>query len=170
MFIQTKVLTNLFEDMSNSSASDVNSGSINMIAEFLTLGLIFIFILVLSYYTTKLVGTSRNKMMSKGNIKFIESLSIGINQLHIIKVGSQYFLISSSKEGIRMMSELSQENIINNEFESYLDKINKSEKNSEKNNMMTGFAEKVGFNKVLDKKNNINNASEKEEKTNEQEK
>lgn len=144
------ILASLLEDTSPS-------GSINMMAEFLSLILIFIFILILAFYTTKFVGTSKSKMMSKGNIKFIETTSVGLNQMHIIKVGNQYFLISSSKDGIRMLSELSGEDLITQDFEKYLDnKINKN---------ISEFG-----NKLINKNNKNNKTIAKEERTNDQEK
>ncbi|MFI3230414.1 MAG: flagellar biosynthetic protein FliO [bacterium] len=126
-----------------------NSSSISMVGSFLSLILIFIFVLVLAFYTTKFIGSSKAKMMSKGNIKFIETVSVGgISQLHIIKVGSQYFLISSSKDGIRMLSEISGDELITQNFDKYLknsdsdikfsdkfsSKLNKEQKSEEKSN------------------------------------
>lgn len=103
--------------------------------------LIFIFVVViaLAYYSTKLIAGAKIKTMSKNNMKVIETISIGFNHLHIIKVNKQYFLVSSSKEGIRMLSEIDGEDITINEdnvqqlaFEKYLKQYLNNIKNKDK--------------------------------------
>nr|WP_317358309.1 flagellar biosynthetic protein FliO [uncultured Tyzzerella sp.] len=79
--------------------------------------LIFIFVLVifLAYYATRFIAGAKMKNMTKNNMKILETISIGFHHIHIIQVNKQYFLISSSKEGIRMLSEIDGENLeINN--------------------------------------------------------
>lgn len=73
--------------------------------------IIFGVVLFLSYYFTKFIAGSKIKTMKKTNMKIIETISIGFNNVHIIQVNNQYFLISSSKEGIRMLSKIDGEGL-----------------------------------------------------------
>ena len=79
--------------------------------------LIFVFVVIifLAYYSTKFIAGSKIKNMSKNNMKVIETISIGFNHIHIIQVNKQYFLVSSSKEGIRMLSEINGHDLIINQ-------------------------------------------------------
>lgn len=80
--------------------------------EVFSLTIIFVFVLWLSYYSTKLIARAKIKTLSKNNMKVIETISIGFNHIHIIKVNNQYFLISSSKDGIRFLSEIDGKDLI----------------------------------------------------------
>lgn len=82
------------------------SSTFSIIGQFFSLICIFIFILFLTFYTTKFLANFKIKSTTKGNINIIETTSIGTNYIHILKVSNQYFLVSSSKEGIRLISEL----------------------------------------------------------------
>lgn len=103
--------------------------------------LIFVFLLVifLAYYTTKIFAGAKMKTMRNSNMKIIETISIGFNNLHILQINEKYFLISSSKEGIKYLKELDNNDIIiedkevilttfEENFKSYLKKIITKEK------------------------------------------
>ena len=45
----------------------------NSIAQFITVTMIFIFVLAITYFTTRWIGSYQKKKMSYGNIKVIES-------------------------------------------------------------------------------------------------
>ncbi|MDE6182727.1 MAG: flagellar biosynthetic protein FliO, partial [Eubacteriales bacterium] len=67
---------------------------------------VFIFVIFLAYYTTKIFAGAKMKTMKNNNMKIIETISIGFNNLHILDINIKYYLISSSKEGIRYLTEL----------------------------------------------------------------
>ncbi|WP_250278431.1 flagellar biosynthetic protein FliO [[Clostridium] colinum] len=100
---------------------------LGMAFQLIFLILIFIFVIFLAYYSTKFIANAKIKNMTKNNMKIIETISIGFNYVHIIQVNKQYFLISSSKEGIRILTEIDGKDLIINEnnsqslpFEKYL--------------------------------------------------
>lgn len=104
----------------------------------------FLVILFLAYYTTKIFAGAKMKTMKNNNMKIVETISIGFNNLHILQINEKYYLISSSKEGIRYLKELDKEEIVieNKElslipfeenFKSYLEKFKTKEKPGGKN-------------------------------------
>lgn len=112
---------------------------LNMVFQLIFLIIIFLVILYLAYYSTRIIAGSKIKNMRKNNIKIIETISIGFNHIHIVEVNKQYFLISSSKEGIRMLSEIDGEGLIikdeklesfqfENYFKNYLDNLKAKDK------------------------------------------
>lgn len=79
---------------------------LGMAFQLILLIIVFIFVIFLAYYSTKFIAGFKIKNMTKNNMKILETISIGYNNIHIIQVNKQYFLISSSKEGVRMLSEI----------------------------------------------------------------
>lgn len=101
--------------LSNVIQKSQTPNFLEMAFQLIFLIFVFVVIIFLAYYSTKFIAGSKIKNMSKNNIKVIETISIGFNHIHIIQVNKQYFLISSSKEGIRMLSEINGDDLIINQ-------------------------------------------------------
>jgi len=79
---------------------------------FETLGVFFAFgaVLLLCYYTTRLIGRKMSGGMKNKNMKIVETLSLGPDRcLYLILVGNKYFLFFSSKKGLELVSEIDAE-------------------------------------------------------------
>lgn len=83
-------------------------------------------ILFLAYVTTKYIGTKTGKSMKGKYINIVDSVSLGLDsKLHLIKVGEQFVLISSSGKNIQLLqtiqmdsvSALEGENVSNSSFD-----------------------------------------------------
>lgn len=68
-------------------------------------------ILFLAFVTTRFVGQRYAKNLNGKNIKIIETVSIGLDKLHLVKIGNQFFLISSSGKNINFLSQVDSSNI-----------------------------------------------------------
>lgn len=101
--------------LSNVIQKSQTPNFLEMAFQLIFLIFVFVVIIFLAYYSTKFIAGSKIKNMSKNNMKVIETISIGFSHIHIIQVNKQYFLISSSKEGIRMLSEINGNDLIINE-------------------------------------------------------
>ena len=101
--------------LSNFIQKSQTPNFLEMAFQLIFLIFVFVAIIFLAYYSTKFIAGSKIKNMSKNNMKVIETISIGFNHIHIIQVNKQYFLISSSKEGIRMLSEINGDDLIINQ-------------------------------------------------------
>lgn len=74
--------------------------------------ILFIIILVITYYTTKFVGGAKLGMTKNSNFKVLETFKITQNKyLQLIRVGTRYFVISISKDDIRFLAELNEDEI-----------------------------------------------------------
>lgn len=83
------------------------------IAQLFTVLLIFIFVLILTYLTTRFIGNYQKSQITKGNIQVIETYKITANKfIQVVKIGEKYMAIAISKENITMLTELSEENLI----------------------------------------------------------
>ncbi len=86
------------------------------IVEFITVLIIFIFVLALTYFTSRWIGSYQKKRLSHGNIKVIESLRLSNNKvLEIIKTGDKCFLIAVCKDTITCIGEVKEDTLILNE-------------------------------------------------------
>ena len=98
--------------LSNIVQKSQSTSFLEMAFQLIFIIFIFVVVVFLAYYSTKFIAGAKIKTMSKNNMKVIETISIGLHHIHIVKVNKQYFLISSSKEGIRMLSEINGDDLI----------------------------------------------------------
>ena len=116
------------------------SNSINSFVQFLTVLILFLFVLVITYITTRYIAGIEKSKYTTGNMELIETLRISNNKyLQIIKVGSKYLCIAVCKDTVTMLVELEEEEIRSMNFtSSSIDFQNIFEKVKKK----TGFIKK----------------------------
>ncbi len=82
--------------------------------------LIFVFVLALAYYLTKVISTKRMQVLNSKNIKVLEVVSLGVGvSMGIVQVGEKYLLVSMSKEKISLITELDSSTLVFNENGSF---------------------------------------------------
>ncbi len=75
--------------------------------------IIFLIVILLAYYITKIVAKKRLQVLKSKNIKMLEMISVGVGvSLGIVKVGNKYMLISICKERVSLLSELDSEDLV----------------------------------------------------------
>ena len=71
--------------------------------------IIFIFVLVATYFTTKWIGKSGAIQSASPNIRVKETFKIAPNKyIQIIELGDKYYAIGVSKDNITFLTELSE--------------------------------------------------------------
>ena len=96
----------------------------NSIAQFITVTMIFIFVLAITYFTTRWIGSYQKKKMSYGNIKVIESTRLSSNKiLEIVKAGDKCVLIAVCKDTVTKLTDMAADEI---HSQGHLEKSNKS--------------------------------------------
>ena len=89
-----------------------STGGVNSFAQFLTVLLIFIGVLALTYFTTRWIATYQKSKMMSGNINVIETFRITTNKyIQIVRVGGHYYAIAIGKDTITMLGELQEDEI-----------------------------------------------------------
>lgn len=72
--------------------------------------IMFSLILAAAYYITKFIARKGLTQSKSKTMKLMESMPLGVDKsLHLVQVGSQYFLIGSAAKGMVLISELDQE-------------------------------------------------------------
>ena len=88
------------------------SGSMEGAAQFLTVFLIFLAVLALTYFTTRFVGKYQKLQGVNRNFEAIETYRLAANKfLQIVRVGSRYFVIAIGKDEVSLISEISGDDI-----------------------------------------------------------
>jgi len=113
----------------NSSAT---SSPIDMLAQLFFILVVFIIIIALAIYVTKLVGGARYVHRGNSNLKLLDSIGLGFqNGIHLVKVGRKYVLLGITKDRITFLCELNEHEINESDislddkpsFENYLNRI-----------------------------------------------
>lgn len=109
--------------------------SMESFAQLMTVSIIFIFVLALTYFATKFVGKYQKTKLAGNNIQVMETLRITNSKyLQIIKIGENYFAIAVCKDTITCLGDLNAEDLVfkntstefkTENFKAILDKLKK---------------------------------------------
>lgn len=82
------------------------------IAELFSALLIFAFVLLVTYLTTRFVGTYEKQKMTGRNLTVVESVRLsGGKSIDLVKAGDKYILLGESKDSVSFLCELDEESI-----------------------------------------------------------
>jgi flagellar protein FliO/FliZ len=75
--------------------------------------LIFLFVLAITYVTTRWIGQYQQGMMQNKNIQVVETFRVSNNKfIQIIQVGKKYLVISVCKDVVNILTELTEEDLL----------------------------------------------------------
>lgn len=95
------------------------SSRIEAFAQLLTLLIIFIFVLAVTYYVTRFVGNYQKNKLSGSNINILETMRIANNKyIQVVKIGSRVFAIAVAKDTVSYLCELDEDELIYKESSS----------------------------------------------------
>ena len=81
--------------------------------QFLTVLLLFVFVLVITYFTTRWIARYQKVKSNADNLEVIETCRITSNKyLQIVRAGTKYVLIAIGKDEVHMLTELSEEELM----------------------------------------------------------
>lgn len=87
--------------------------SVNSASQFITVILIFVFVLVITYFATKFVGNYQKMQGGNRNFEVIDSYRVdGTKYLQIIRVADKYIVISVCKDSITKLAEVDEDGLI----------------------------------------------------------
>lgn len=79
--------------------------------------LMFALILAATYYVTKFLARKGMVQNKTKTMKLMESMPMGVDKsLHLVQVGTQYFLIGSAAKNMILISELDQDKLFENQL------------------------------------------------------
>ena len=109
---------------------------VNCIAQLFTVAVLFIIVLVMTYFTTRFIGNYQKGHMSGDTIQVIDTMRLSQSKLiQIVRTGDKYFAIAVCKDTVTLLGEIdkneivvrSQGNVTNEKFENILNRFRKKE-------------------------------------------
>lgn len=96
------------------------SSRLEVFAQLLTLLIIFVFVLALTYFATRWAGNYQKNKLSGSNIKILETMRISNTKyIQIVKIGSKCFAIAVCKEQVTYLCELNENELVYQETSTY---------------------------------------------------
>ena len=90
----------------------VTSG-IDSVVQFFTVLFIFVFVLGVTYFTTRYIAGIQKEQYKTGNMELIETLRISNNKyLQIVRAGDRYFCMAVCKDTVTMLGEIQKEEMV----------------------------------------------------------
>ena len=89
------------------------SDSITSYAQFMTVLIIFLFVLALTYFVTKWISGYQKIRCKNANMELIESFQLANNKyIQIIRVGRKYLAVAIGKDSVTMLVEIPEEQLM----------------------------------------------------------
>ncbi len=86
--------------------------TLDNVTRFLTLLLIFGFVLAVTYFTTRYIANFQKGRLRNANISVIETAQIAPGRyIQIIRIGSRYLAVAVGKDTVTMLMELKEDDI-----------------------------------------------------------
>lgn len=88
------------------------SSSLNSFIQLLGALAVFVFVLVITYYTTKWLGGLQKTYSTGKNLKVVESVRIANNKfVQVIRIGNLYLVIAVGKDEVTMLAQLTEDQL-----------------------------------------------------------
>lgn len=86
--------------------------SLDSFVQLITVLIIFVFVLILTYFTTRwMAGIQKGRSFNK-NLRIIETISVGNNKMiSIVEAGAKYIVVSIGKDDVNYLTELKEEEL-----------------------------------------------------------
>lgn len=122
------------------------TNNVDSYLQFMTVLIIFVFVLLVTYCTTKWIAGYQKGQLRNTNMELIEAIRLTNNKyIQIIRVGQKYLAVAICKDSVTMLTEISEEQLNLSDggdgmerfsFKELLDKVQKknfSEKEDDRN-------------------------------------
>ena len=112
-------ITYMLLKLKDSGNEAAGGNAVNNFARFVTMLIIFILVLVLTYYTTRFVAGAKKGSLKTGNMELLESLQLGGGKyLQLLRLGSHYIVVAVTKERVELLTELNADEYVKGEEQS----------------------------------------------------
>lgn len=110
------------------------SGRTDSFIQFITVLIIFLFVLAVTYWVTKWTAGYQKSQTSNANMEIMETIRLSNNKyIQIIRVGRKYLAVAICKDTVTMLTEVPEQDLVFSEgntsgtigFKDILEKIQK---------------------------------------------
>lgn len=90
----------------------LNASALNSFLQLMGAIVIFAFVLVITYFTTKWIGNYQQVHTTNKNLRVIETLRLTNNKfIQIVEAGDVYLVIAVGKEEVHLLTQLTKEQL-----------------------------------------------------------
>jgi len=102
--------------------------------QFMTVLILFLFVLAVTYFVTKWVAGYQKGRISNANLEVVETIGLtGNKYIQILRIGQKYLSVAICKDTVTMLTEISEQDLILSDgsvpkamsFKNILDKMQK---------------------------------------------
>lgn len=88
------------------------SNSANSYLQFMTVLILFVFVLAITYWTTKWIAGYQKGKKTNANLEVVETFQIANNKyIQIIRVGQKYLAVAIGKDSVTMLTEIPEDQL-----------------------------------------------------------
>lgn len=88
------------------------AGSLESFLQLVGVLIIFVFVLMITYLTTRWMGGYQKGRSSNKNLRIVETIGVGNNKMiSIVEVGNKYLVVAIGKDEVHLLTELTQEEL-----------------------------------------------------------
>lgn len=96
----------------------LGSGSLDSFFKLISVLLIFIFVIVITYFTSYWISGVQKKRTVNKNLKVLETISVSSNKfICLVEAGTAYLVVAVGKEEISLLARLSKDELNDFSFE-----------------------------------------------------
>jgi len=97
------------------------SASMESFLQLIVTLLIFIFVLAITYLTTRWIGKYQKGQMNSKNLRMIETIPAGQNKhICLVKAGTEYLVVAIGKDEMHLLATLTEEQLTDLSFKEEL--------------------------------------------------
>ena len=90
----------------------ISSSHVKSLVELIGVLVIFVFVLVITYLTTRWMGCFQKAKLKNKNLSLIETIGVGNNKtISIVEVGKKYIVVAVGKDSVTLLTELKEEEL-----------------------------------------------------------
>jgi flagellar protein FliO/FliZ len=85
---------------------------LNSVVELITVLVIFVFVLFITYYVTRWIAGYQKTKISKGNLAVLEAIRVSNSQtIQLLRAGDKYVVVGVSKDRMTVLATLTREEL-----------------------------------------------------------
>ena len=89
------------------------TGRTDSYLQFITVLILFVFVLLITYWTTRWIANYQKGKAGAGNLEVIETCRVSPNKyVQILRAGEKYLVIAIGKDEVHMLAELSEDELV----------------------------------------------------------
>lgn len=99
--------------MDNNDLLTISNSRLEAFAQLVTLLIIFVFVLALTYFSTKWIGNFQKNKLAGNNIEILETMKLSNSKyIQIVRISTKVFTIAVCKDTITYLGDLNEEDLV----------------------------------------------------------